>query len=61
VQAHNNLGVALIRQGKVDEAIRSFSGALQIRPDYAEASHNLKTALQIASELDSAPNSTENL
>jgi len=32
--AYLNLGVALSRQGKIDEAIRSYTRALQLKPDY---------------------------
>ncbi|HEX4713338.1 MAG TPA: tetratricopeptide repeat protein, partial [Ktedonobacteraceae bacterium] len=43
--AHNNLGVALARQGKLPEAIQHFERALQLKPDYAEAYDNLGAAL----------------
>jgi tetratricopeptide (TPR) repeat protein len=39
--AHNNLGIALVRQGRLEEAIQSFLSALNINPDYANASSNL--------------------
>ncbi len=45
VLAHNNLGNALVKMGKVDEAIVHYRKALQIRPDYAEAHINLGAAL----------------
>ena len=43
--AHNNLGVALRRDGRVLEAIDQYEQAVQIKPDYAEAYNNLGVAL----------------
>jgi tetratricopeptide (TPR) repeat protein len=43
--AHNNLGLALVGQGKVDEAIIQYNEALRIRPNYATARTNLGAAL----------------
>lgn len=45
VRPHNNLGNALKRQGKIEEAIDHFNRALQINPGYAKAHNNLGTAL----------------
>jgi tetratricopeptide (TPR) repeat protein len=42
---HNNFAVALVRQGKLDEAIAHYSEALGIKPDYAEAHFNLGVSL----------------
>ena len=39
--AHNNLGVALLQQGAVEEAIIHFSKALSIDPSYRTAQENL--------------------
>jgi Flp pilus assembly protein TadD len=47
-QAHNNLGVALARQGRFHEAIVHFKKALQLRPDFVQASNNLGLALHDA-------------
>ena len=44
-EAHNNLGVALHEQGRLDEAIAACRRALALRPDYAEAHSNLGVAL----------------
>jgi len=44
-RAHNNLGNALARTGKVEEAIAHYEQALQIEPDLAEVHYNLGTAL----------------
>jgi Flp pilus assembly protein TadD len=43
--AHNNLGIALAREGKIVEGIRHFRRALQIKPDFAMAHNNLGNAL----------------
>jgi len=43
--AHNNLGYALDRQGKLAEAIEHYRQALRIKPDYAEAHNNVGHAL----------------
>ncbi len=38
---YNDLGIACIRQHKLDEAIAHFQTAIQIQPDYADAHCNL--------------------
>jgi tetratricopeptide (TPR) repeat protein len=43
--AHTNLGVALFEQGKVEEAIKEYSEALAIQPNFAKAHNNLGVAL----------------
>lgn len=43
--AYNNLGAALSRQGRQQEAIPCFKKALNIRPDYIEALFNIGVAL----------------
>lgn len=43
--AHNNLGLALAGQGKIDEAVIQYNEALRIRPNYATARTNLGAAL----------------
>lgn len=42
---HNNLGVALQKQGRPDEAIEHYRSAIALTPDYAEALNNLGSAL----------------
>ncbi len=43
--AHNNLGNALMHDGKVDEAMAQYERALAIQPRSVNALHNLATAL----------------
>jgi protein O-mannosyl-transferase len=42
--AHNNLGILLAEQGKLDDAIQHFERAVQLSPDYAKAHFNLGSA-----------------
>jgi Flp pilus assembly protein TadD len=42
---HNNLGAALSRRGRLQEAITHYQTALRIKPDYADAHYNLGYAL----------------
>jgi Tfp pilus assembly protein PilF len=44
VKSRNNLGVALRRRGRVDEAIEQYKLALEQDPGYVEAHSNLGTA-----------------
>jgi Flp pilus assembly protein TadD len=44
-EAHNHLGLALVRKGQTDEAIRQFQEALRLKPDYAAARRSLEAAL----------------
>ncbi len=39
-EAHNNLGVALEKEGKLEKAIESFNHALELRANYSEALSN---------------------
>jgi protein O-mannosyl-transferase len=43
----NNLGTALARQGKLDEAEVEFLGAIELDPKYAEANANMGNALAL--------------
>ena len=43
--AHNNLGIALFSEGKLDKAIYHYKKALNIKPDTSEAIKNLGVAL----------------
>jgi tetratricopeptide (TPR) repeat protein len=38
---YNNLGLALVQEGRLDEAIAPYQKALEIEPDYAGAHNNL--------------------
>ncbi|MCJ7538112.1 MAG: tetratricopeptide repeat protein, partial [Desulfobacterales bacterium] len=42
---HNNIGVVLEKQGRIDEAIIHYEKALQIHPGYVDAHMNLGSAL----------------
>jgi tetratricopeptide (TPR) repeat protein len=42
---HNNIGSALQRQGRTDDAIAHFQQSLEAQPDYLEANINLSYAL----------------
>src|ERR1700677_3431487 len=52
--AHNNLGIALVEKGSMDEGIASHEKALDLRPDYAEAHDDLGNALMQKGSLDEA-------
>lgn len=52
--AHYNLGVVLLRQGEVAEAISEYRRALAIEPDFAEARNNLGVALAGQGQVDEA-------
>jgi tetratricopeptide (TPR) repeat protein len=52
--AHNNLGNALIKEGKTDEAILHYRTAIAIQPRYADAHNNLGNALQLQGSFDEA-------
>ncbi|MBP2233337.1 putative O-linked N-acetylglucosamine transferase (SPINDLY family) [Azospirillum agricola] len=50
----NNLALALVRMGRVGEAVTAFSKAVEIRPDYAEALFGLASAHQAAGQAELA-------
>lgn len=50
--AHFNLGVALISQGKVHEATQSYQQAVKLKPDHVLALFNLGHALQLTFNLE---------
>jgi tetratricopeptide (TPR) repeat protein len=52
--AHNNLGIALAGQGRIDEAITHYNEALRIKPEYGLAYNNLGNALYRKRMIDEA-------
>ena len=52
--ALNNLGNALVRRGRVTEAIAQYQQALDVNADYSEAHNNLANALAGQGRLDEA-------
>jgi Tfp pilus assembly protein PilF/uncharacterized membrane protein YhaH (DUF805 family) len=54
--AYHNLGMALDRQGRVDEAISQYRAALRAKGDYALAYNNLGVDLARQGRLDEAMN-----
>ena len=54
VNAHYNLGYALAKQGRAEEAAAEYQEALRILPDYALAHCNLANALSALGRLDEA-------
>jgi spermidine synthase len=53
-QMHNNLGVALVAQERVDEAIHHFSEAVRLDPDYSRSHFNLGYVRSGQNRLDEA-------
>jgi tetratricopeptide (TPR) repeat protein len=53
-RARNNLGVALRRRGRVDEAIEQYKLAIEQDPKYAEAQSNLGTAYMYQGRIEEA-------
>ncbi len=52
--AHNNLGVSLMDEGKAEDAAQCFRHALSINPRHADAHNNLSNALLRLGRLDEA-------
>ena len=48
------MGVTLQELGKLDEALASYTQAIALKPDYAEAHYNLGVTLQELGKLDEA-------
>jgi predicted O-linked N-acetylglucosamine transferase (SPINDLY family) len=51
---HNNLGNALERAGRLDEAIAEFQRTIQLRPDYAQAYTNFGNVMKDAAQWPAA-------
>ncbi|MDB6025361.1 MAG: Tetratricopeptide repeat, partial [Verrucomicrobiales bacterium] len=49
VEAHNNLGVALLKMQRVGEAVAHFEQALELEPHYPDAKKNLEQARPLLS------------
>jgi len=52
--AHNNLGAALVRMGRTEEAMAQYEQALRIKPDYATAHNNLGVVLRQTGHIQQA-------
>jgi tetratricopeptide (TPR) repeat protein len=52
--AHNNLGVALRKRGRLNQAIAHYDAAIRLKPDYPAAHHNLGLALMRVGQIDEA-------
>jgi tetratricopeptide (TPR) repeat protein len=52
--AHNNLGIALVEKGQLDEAIAHYRTTLQMQPNFWDADYNLGSALLGKGEVDEA-------
>jgi len=54
VDALNNIGVSLIEQGRIDEAISGYTAALKLNPGDAVVHYNLASAYVIQGRIDEA-------
>jgi Tfp pilus assembly protein PilF len=52
--AHNNLGIILLQEGRIDDAMWHGEQALRIKPDLAEAHNNLGLALAQVGKIQDA-------
>jgi tetratricopeptide (TPR) repeat protein len=54
VFAHTNIGIALVKKGRIDDAIEHYRKAISLKSDYAEAHTNLGLALVEKSQTEDA-------
>lgn len=59
-RAHNNLGFALWKQGKIDEASVHFTLAIELEPTYGDAYNNLGNVLKRKGRLAQAEHAYRN-
>jgi tetratricopeptide (TPR) repeat protein len=52
--AHNNLGVALFYEGRIEDAIRHYTQALRIKPNFADSRINIGVAQAAQGKYDEA-------
>jgi Tfp pilus assembly protein PilF len=52
--ARHSLGIALVKKGQIDEAIRQFQQAIRLKPYHADAHYNLGHALVKKGQMDEA-------
>jgi tetratricopeptide (TPR) repeat protein len=52
--AHNDIGIALLKQGKLRESIKHFNAALEVWPGYATAYNNIGVVYEGLGRLDEA-------
>ena len=50
-EAYNDLALVYLVLGNYDLAIQNYKDALRLKPDYPQAIHNLKMALQKQQEI----------
>ena len=53
-RAHYNLGVVLVKAGRIDEAMRQYQAALELDPNYADAYNNIGWVLADGGKFDEA-------
>ena len=53
-RGHNNLGLAYMEDGRLEEAIEHYRTAILLKPDYANANYNLGLAFRARGLLDEA-------
>ena len=54
LEAINNIGIVLQKQGKLEDAIKAYQRALKIKPDHANTHNNMGVVLQEQGKLDAA-------